>query len=441
MQKFEKYRLISTLAVVINHHFPDFYRQISQLPDYRKRPQYEVKELIISGLLLFLFRQRTRNNADSKAKNLDYQDNILRLFKSRVADMDTVDRYLRFLDPEKLEQIKQDMFRTLIKSKVLHKYRFLNSYFMLSIDGTGLQSFDYEPFPGCPYKEHKNGKKTWTAYVLEAKIITLTGFSLSIATQWIENPIGEEFDKQDSELKAFKRIIVKIKKQYPRLQLMLLLDGLYPNNPVFDICKKNKWAFAITLKDKSLKTVQEQIADKLLFGEYSMEKFVNGDTTYWYNDNYKIFENVKYGKHKLFVVETLAKKEHKKTGEKQITKFVHITNIQVNTKNVHKISQAGRARWKIENESFNDQKTYYNVEHKFSRKNFNATKNYYQLLQIAHIINQLTYKLKKIKSYIKEYGFTIQSLTDKIFSMLCETELADIELITSLLDKKQQLRY
>ena len=427
--------------MVINHQFPDFYRQISQLPDYRKRPQYEVKELIVSGLLLFLFRQKTRNNADTKAKNLDYQDNIMRFFKSRVADMDTVDRYLRFLDPKKLEQIKQDMFRTLIKSKVLHKYRFLNSYFMLSIDGTGLQSFDYEPYPGCPYKEHKNGKKTWTAYVLEAKIISLTGFSLSIATQWTENPIGEEFDKQDCELKAFKRLVVKIKKQYPRLPLMLLLDGLYPNNPVFNICKNNNWGFAITLKDKNLKSVQEQIADKLLFSEYTTEKFVDADTTHWYHDDYKIFEDVEYKKQKFFVVETSAEKKHKKTGEKQITKFVHITNIHINTKNVRKFSQAGRARWKIENEGFNDQKTNYNVEHKFSRNNFNATKNYYQLLQIAHIINQLTYKLKEIKNYIKEYGFTIQSLTDKIFSMLCETKLVDIELITTLLDKKQQLRY
>ncbi len=441
LQKFEKYQLFSTLAVVINHHFPDFYQQLSQLPDYRKRPQYEVKELIVSGLLLFLFRQQSRNNADSKAKNLDYQDNMVRFFNSRVADMDTVDRYLRFLDPKKLEQVKQEMFRKLIKSKILHKHKFLNSFFMLSVDGTGLQSFDYEPYPGCPYKKHKNGKITWTAYVLDAKIITLNGFSLSIATQWIENPIDEEFDKQDCELKAFKRLSIEIKKEFPRLPLIILLDGLYPNKPVFDICRNNNWSFIITLKDNSLKSVQEQIADKLLFKEYKTETFINANSTHWYNDDYKIFDSIDYQKHKLFVVETLSEKKHKKSGEKELTKFVHITNIEANTENVHKLSQAGRARWKIENEGFNDQKTYYNMEHKFSRTNFNASKNYYQLLQMAHIINQLTYKLKKIRNYIKEYGFTIQSVMNKIFSNLCEVELFDIELINSLLKKKQQLRY
>jgi len=105
-ERFQKYLLISLLAVVINRHLPDFYQQISELPDNRKRPKYAVKELIVSGLLMFLFKQGSRNQADNRAKNLDYQDNVMRFFKVRVADMDTVDKYLRFLPPEKLEQIK-----------------------------------------------------------------------------------------------------------------------------------------------------------------------------------------------------------------------------------------------------------------------------------------------------------------------------------------------
>lgn len=91
------------------------------------------------------------------------------------------------------------MFEILIKSKILHKDKFLNSFFMLSIDGTGLQSFDYEAYSGYSLKKHKNGKITRSAYVLEAKRIILNVFSLSIATQWIENPIDKEFDKRDSD--------------------------------------------------------------------------------------------------------------------------------------------------------------------------------------------------------------------------------------------------
>ena len=83
-----------------------------------------------------------------------------------------------------------------------------NKYFMLAIDGSGMQSFDYEPYPGCPFKKFKNDKKVWTTYVLEAKIITANGFSISLATEWVENPTNKKFDKQDCEFKAFNNSMI-----------------------------------------------------------------------------------------------------------------------------------------------------------------------------------------------------------------------------------------
>ena len=47
-------------------------------------------------------------------------------------------------------------------------------------------------------------------------------------------------------------------------------------------------------------------------------------------------------------------------------------------------------RWKIENEGFNIQKNHgYNMKHKYSRVSWRAAKNYYQCLQIGHLINML----------------------------------------------------
>jgi hypothetical protein len=442
LQKFGKYQLVCRLAVTINRHFPDFYRQISCLPDYRKRPEYEVKELIVSGLLMFLFKQKSRNQADNTSKNYDYQDNIKSIFGIKVADMDTVDRYLRWIGPCKLEQIKQDMFRELVKSKTLQKYKLDGKYFMLAIDGSGLQSYDHEPYQGCPYKKSKNGKKTWTTYVLEARVVTSNGFSISLATEWIENPTKGTFDKQDCEIKAFKRLAKRLKKEFPRLPLVLLLDGLYPRDPVFNICKTNRWHCIITLKDNSLKSVQEQIADKLLFKDYREQNRLTTDKTHWLKNNYKYFEGIEYKGHTLYVAETLFEKKHKLTGEINKTRFVHVTGIALNEDNVHEVSQAGRLRWKIENEGFNNQKNNgYNAEHKFSRTNFNAVKNYYQLMQIADIINQLTYKIIHIQGFIKNYGLTVNALIKDILSYLKAMEFDDFELIEDILAKNVQLRY
>lgn len=48
--------------------------------------------------------------------------------------MDTVDKYLCFLSADKLEDIKHNMFRAIIQSKVFQKCTFNNQYFMLAID-------------------------------------------------------------------------------------------------------------------------------------------------------------------------------------------------------------------------------------------------------------------------------------------------------------------
>src|SRR5665811_1971093 len=74
----------------------------------------------------------------------------------------------------------------------------------------------------------------------------------------------------------------------------------------------------------------------------------------------------------------------------KIQRFTYITNVTQNQQNIVQTADSGRLRWKIENEGFNSQKNLgYELEHKFSRVSFIAMQNYYQLLQIAHIINQL----------------------------------------------------
>lgn len=439
---FEKYRLVNQVAVVIGRRFPGVLRELSQMPDYRKRPQYEVKELIVSGLLMFLFKQKSRNQADNTAKNIDYLDNIKRIFGVKVADMDTVDRFLRFLPAHMLEEIKQNMFREVVKSKAFQKYKFNNKYFMLAVDGSGLQSFNYEPYPGCPYREYKSGRKVWATYVLEAKIVTGNGFSLSLATQWIENPTDQVFDKQDSENKAFKRLAQRLKKGFPRLPLMLLLDGLYPTGPVFTLCEQYHWKCIITLKDNSLKSLQEQISDQRLFKQYSSAQRADRDTTHWLKNKYKIFKGLDYKGRQLEVIETVFEKQHLKTGETENTRFVHVSNLAINETNAHQVSQAGRLRWKIENEGFNNQKNNgYGLQHKFSRTNFNATKNYYQLMQMADTINQFTYKQREVQQYLKRYGFTTQSMIADILGYLKSMVFSDIQLIKQILTEKAQARY
>jgi hypothetical protein len=188
--------------------------------------------------------------------------------------------------------------------------------------------------------------------------------------------------------------------------------------------------------------VQEELQDMILSKEYYKYSDVNTVSVYNYSTEYRAFKDVNYKDHHFNVLETLVTKTHVNTKEKAINRFVHITNVNVNNTSVSKVSQAGRMRWKIENEGFNNQKNGgYNLQHKFSRTNFTATKNYYQLLQIADIINQLVYKQKAIKSFIKKYGLSIKFILQLILSYLISNILIDTQLIKNIHSSKEQLRY
>ena len=83
--------------------------------------------------------------------------------------------------------------------------------------------------------------------------------------------------------------------------------------------------------------------------------------------------------------------------------------------NVIEIVKAGRMRQKIENEGFNTQKNLgYQLKHKFSRTSFNATQNYYQALQIAHLINQIVILNSKFKELVHSSKTTISFLWEQL---------------------------
>ena len=443
INKFQAYKFTLQVAIVIKRHFPEFMKLLSEVSDYRMRPQYEVEELVMAVIAMFLFKRGSRNHADNTAGKLNYSKNIEAVFKMKLPDLDTADKLMKNLDPQELEDIKSQLVAILISRKVLHKFRLFGLYYNVTVDGTGVHSYNYEPYPECPYKEYKSGKKVWTTYVLEAKIVCFNGFSLSIATEWVKNPADKEFDKQDCELKAFIRLAKKIKKLYPRLPVCITADGLYPNNTVFDICKKNNWKYIITLKDGNLKTVWEEIEllrpiksgsiksniAKIIAGMRVMEEYTG-------------FQNIDYKKHKLNIVEAVIEKVSLKNKQTEREQFVHVTNFKIKQEELKEISYEGRRRWKIENEGFNEQKnTDYNLKHKYSRTSFIATQNYYQCLQIAHLINQLAYKAKNVSELIKGND-TLKSHQEMATAILMVGDLTEnTALIEETLGEKNQFRY
>ena len=391
----EQASIFKAFAVTVQHFFGGFKRLFQDMTDPRHPTyiKYPLPVLMSTGVLMYLLRlgarrqvgNLLRGNGPSAAK---YQV----LFEvDSCPHGDTLNySYIRS-DVAEVQEVVTRMVETLIRRKVLYRHRLLDKYFLVVIDGTGMLTFSERHCPYCmtrTYKQH-------TLYyhpVLEAKLVTPTGFVFSLMTEFIENP-GENPTKQDCELKAFYRLAKRLKRRFPRLPMCLLLDGLFAGGPTFSICEKYRWKYLIVLQEDDLpfvnqefKALSELVPENHLLFHTGVQSEIQQDLR-WVN---KIaYLDSKQQEHTVSVIQCL---ETKPDSNKQptTTRFKWITNFNVTAPKVVTLAnQGGRLRWKIENEGFNVQKNGgYALEHVYSQ-DATAGKIFYLLLQIAHLLSQL----------------------------------------------------
>ncbi len=155
---------------------------------------------------------------------------------------DTMNDVLIELPVEPVQKIVSAMTETLIDKKVLYPHRLFKRYYVLAIDATGMLTYGYRHCPHCLSKKH-NGKTRYYHHVLGAKIVTPTGMVFSVLSEFIENPEDDpteslEERKQDCELKAFYRLAKRLHERFPKLPMLLAMDGLYAVGPVFALCER-----------------------------------------------------------------------------------------------------------------------------------------------------------------------------------------------------------
>ena len=410
--------LLYSIRKAISSRFPDLFCKFNELTDRCMRKEYSMAKIITGSLFMFVFKETSRNAYNNNRREGSFRKNVLNSFGFNLPHTDTSDDILRELPPGELEGLKAHLASGLIEQKFFRKFRFLNQSYLVAIDATGIASFDHKHCGHCLTKTSKKGVVRYFHYVLEAKLVTSTGLSISLASEFIENDPGRDYEKQDCELKAFVRLAAKIKNHFPRLPVCILGDGLYPNNTVFDICQKNNWQFIITLKDGNLKTVQQEVA--LLKATSSKKNVYRATKTTRTTLEYEYLNDMEYDGRYFSWVECNETVVCIKDETTKIQRFTYITNVTQNGQNIVQTADSGRLRWKIENEGFNSQKNLgYELEHKFSRVSFIAMQNYYQLLQIAHIINQLVERSKQVVHLLEEHSKeTIVNLWRKMMAYL-----------------------
>ena len=252
--------------------------------------------------------------------------------------------------------------------------------------------------------------KQYYVYVLEASLAFQNGMTLPFMSEFLSYTEGDtDREKQDCETKAFKRLARRLKSTFKRLPIMLLLDGLYANGPVMEICHINRWDYMIVLKDKSLPTVWEEY--NVLQGLESQNPF----KMKWGNrkQSFKWVNNIEYednrkNTHPVHVVvcEETWEEVDQKTNVIVVRKSKHawISSKMLNRQNIHeRCNLAARHRWNIELEILIQKHHGYQYEHCFSY-NWNAMKGYHFLMRIGLMLNVLVQYSECFIDVIKTLG-------------------------------------
>lgn len=304
----------------------------------------------------------------------------------RVPHGDTIADYLSGVDPERTQEVPQAMVRALLEARRLERFRLLDTYYLVTVDLSGHLYLGDSPSSfteGCLTQTSQDGRTLYYRPVCEAKLVTRTGLALSIGSEFVENPPGgpADGDAQDSELPAAGRLFPKVKRAFDGYAFCALLDARYANDAGLSLCEANGWHYFITLKEGSLASVWEEFQSLLpLVPENRLT--VRADGVLY---EYGWVNSIAWGKRKLNVLQC-----RWVDAQGELHRFVWLADISLERGNVHTLAQqGGRQRWRIENEGFRAQKHGgLEMEHAYA-KDPTAAKNFYFLLQAAHMLSQM----------------------------------------------------
>lgn len=404
--------------MVFRSKLPVLLKHLSAIKDPRSpgKIKYQITVLMIYGILSFVFQMASRREANREMTYPVFVENLKKFLPELYVDglphNDTLKRILDRIDVDGIESSLMASVRSLIRKKKFNRY-LINKRYPIAVDGTQKCVSDNLWSEHCLERDVGKGDDTcmqYYVYVVEASLAFAGGMTIPLMSEFLSYPQGDNGStKQDCETKGFKRMAERLKKEFSHLPIMLLLDGLYPNGPILEICRKNKWDYMIVLQDNSLPSVWEEYEGLKKLEDKNRVSTTWGDR----RQNYTWINGIEYsfGKNgrkrqiiNLVVCEERWKEVSKDSSQivSKMSRHAWISGEPLNRWNLHeRCNLAARHRWNIESGILIEKRHGYHYEHLFSY-NWNAMRGYHYLMRIGHFINVLALYSERLSKTIRD---------------------------------------
>jgi len=268
---------------------------------------------------------------------------------------------------------------------VIKEYEYWKGQPLISIDGVEHFCSTKVHCNHCTTRAHRNGETSYHHSGLAAVVVHPDQEEVfTLDFEPILNADGSK--KNDCERNAAKRLCQDLRERYPDLKPILVEDALYANAPHIRQITGYAWLFVLNVKPDSHESLERQFAGRRASGQVNELRITDpkGIKHYfaWTNDLCLCESAIDVSVNYLLYEQT------DKQGK--VTRWTWITNIPLHARSVEAVMRAGRARWKIENETFNTLKNQgYNFEHNYGHGKQNLATILALLMFLAFTVDQM----------------------------------------------------
>jgi Transposase DDE domain len=355
----------------------------ADLAEHRSgKPDISLPDALMSAFALFALKSPSLLACDQERT----EGNLQRVYGIERVPCDTAMReILDPVEPEFLRPLFTHVFRALQRGKVLEEMVFVEGHYLLALDGTGYFSSRQIHCASCLERHHRNGTITYAHQILGAALIHPDRREvIPLMPEPIVTQDGTE--KNDCERNAAQRLITKLRQDHPHLKWIVTEDSLSSNAPHIQMLQDHHLHYILGVKEGDHAYLFKHVAAAEQAGRVTC--YERNDSETGLRHRFRFVSDMPLNEaHAALRVNFLECWEE--DGD-QVQHFSWVTDLRVNKGSVYQIMRGGRARWRIENETFNTLKNQgYHFEHNYGHGYQHLSVVFAVLMMLAFCVDQV----------------------------------------------------
>ena len=342
-----------------------------------------LSDCLMSALAMFGLKYPSLLKFERDARGEEeIRSNLRSLYGVVRAPSDTAMRErLDQVDPRSLRGAFKKVHSALQRGKGLEGFTWLGHH-VLSVDGTGYFSSESVKCENCCRKRHRDGRVTYYHQMLGAVLVhPQRREAFPLAPEPIMRPDGSK--KNDCERNAAKRLLRDVRREHPHLKLLVVEDGLASNGPHIRLLNELDMRYVLGAKPGDHAELFRWVRTEPATRSFAEE---GGDGTRY---RFRYLNGVPLNDANFDLEVNFL--ECRKTGpDGKEQRFSWVTDMEIDESNAFALMRAGRARWRIENETFNTLKNQgYGFEHNYGHGERHLATVFAMLTMLAFLIDQV----------------------------------------------------